>query len=596
MKSSLRTKILLSVGLIIFVVLGTSAFVNIQVLKQGYLEALVWRSEALSQGMMTNILYKQKRNPDIPVVLDSLAIDCIQLYEANKAKHVAHVAIIDPSGVIASHNDKAFWKTPVQSPGLLTALQRHAQTAVLDGSTYHTLIPIVGTNGVYLGAFDIGVPKSAIDQKIYSVLLRSGGLFGLFLILTFFAISVLVHLLVTKPIRDLVSVGKQIARGELVQTLQTSKENNISLKKKASDEIAALTVVFHDMVIYLQDMAHAATRIASGDLSQEITPRSDNDVLGTAFQRMSTYLNQMASVATAIADGDLRHEIQPNTTQDVLGQAFYNMKSLRQAISHIMTESEHIRDASKAISQISVQMTADAEQTSQRVQTVSAKSQQVNDNMHNVSTATEEMSSSIREIAHNAGDVMQVVTTAVDTATAANTTIRDLEIRSQEIGEIVKVITTITQQTNLLALNATIEAARAGESGKGFAVVAHEIKELSREIAVSADDIIHKIETMQSSTAGATEAITKVLTSIHQVQEFSQSISSAVEEQAVTTNEISRNLADASAGSDEVTQAMTDVAAVTHNTMERVLNVQHAAEELATLADQLQQLLGKFQV
>src|ERR1022692_3793657 len=125
---------------------------------------------------------------------------------------------------------------------------------------------------------------------------------------------------------------------------------------------------------------------------------------------------------------------------------------------------------------------------------------------------------------------------------------------SAEIGQVIKVITSIAQQTNLLALNATIEAARAGEAGKGFAVVANEVKELAKETAKATEDISLKIEAIQTDTKGAVDAIAEISAIINQINDLQNTIASAVEEQSATTNEIGRNIAEASKGSTEIAQ------------------------------------------
>src|SRR6266478_4203765 len=142
------------------------------------------------------------------------------------------------------------------------------------------------------------------------------------------------------------------------------------------------------------------------------------------------------------------------------------------------------------------------------------------------------MSASIKEIAKNATEAAKVATSAVKVAETTTATISKLGESSNEIGQVIKVITSIAQQTNLLALNATIEAARAGEAGKGFAVVANEVKELAKETAKATEDISRKVAAIQGDSKKSVEAIATVTTIINQINDISSTIATAVEEQS----------------------------------------------------------------
>ena len=110
----------------------------------------------------------------------------------------------------------------------------------------------------------------------------------------------------------------------------------------------------------------------------------------------------------------------------------------------------------------------------------SAASEETNGHVHGVAIAVEEMSYTVKEISKNLQEGTRITMEAVKMAESTNTTMSKLDRSSTEVGEVIKVITSIAQQTNLLALNGTIEAARAGEAGKGFAVVANEVKDLAK--------------------------------------------------------------------------------------------------------------------
>ncbi len=203
-----------------------------------------------------------------------------------------------------------------------------------------------------------------------------------------------------------------------------------------------------------------------------------------------------------------------------------------------------------------------------------------------VAAASEEVSATVRDSAENiqnsstkadetlrlsedGGEAMQETTKLASNVSGLVNTLaddmQDLLKSSTEVGDIVQVITDITEQTNLLALNAAIEAARAGEAGRGFAVVADEVRKLAEKTHKSAADITDVVSSMQSKVQMAVDNAGKALdivnlqgskvitanekfmdikASVEELNGLLMHIATAVQQQSAATSQIAVNIED----------------------------------------------------
>jgi methyl-accepting chemotaxis protein len=308
----------------------------------------------------------------------------------------------------------------------------------------------------------------------------------------------------------------------------------------------------------------------------------------------------MLTLIQGIADNNLTMNDLAITSQDEIGQAgtaLNKMKNnLHEVIQSIAGSAVQVASASEELNSTSQQITANSEETSAQADVVSKAAQAVSQNLQTVATGAEEMGASIKEIAKNATEAAKVATAAVKVAETTTATVSKLGDSSTEIGQVIKVITSIAQQTNLLALNATIEAARAGEAGKGFAVVANEVKELAKETAKATEDISRKIEAIQTDTKAAVDAIASISGVIHQINDISSTIATAVEEQNATTNEMSRNVSEAAHGSGEITSNISGVAEAAQGTTRGATDTQKASQQLVATSAELRRLVEQFKI
>ena len=316
-------------------------------------------------------------------------------------------------------------------------------------------------------------------------------------------------------------------------------------------------------------------------------------------KNLNQRLRGMLDVLGAATAGDLTQAISPDgddALSDAKQQLNNLIQNLRSSLVQVTQTSHSLGAAAGRLISVSKYMVGNAADTASQANVVSAAAEQVSTNVSIVATGAEEMRVSIREIAKSANAAAHVASNAVSVANSTNRTIAKLGESSNDIGKVVKVITSIAQQTNLLALNAAIEAARAGEAGKGFAVVANEVKELAKETAKATEEIGKKIETIQGDTKGAIAAIAEIGTIINQISDISNTIASAVEEQTATTQEISRNVSEAAKGTGEIAQNIAGVAEAAQQTTSGANETQSAAKSLSETAEQLESLISTFKL
>ncbi len=329
----------------------------------------------------------------------------------------------------------------------------------------------------------------------------------------------------------------------------------------------------------------------------------------------------------AQGEGDLTTRL-PVSTRDEIGQLAgrFNefMNKLHGMIKDITKGVETLSSSSTELSAISQQMSANAEQTSGKSNTVATAAEEMSTNMGSVSaameqtstntgmvaSAAEEMTATINEIAKNAENARTISDQAVQQTEDAGERMSELGRAAQAIGKVTETITEISEQTNLLALNATIEAARAGEAGKGFAVVANEIKELAKQTAEATLDIKKQIDDIQDSTGSTVTSIEQIGQVIDNVNEIVSTIATAVEQQSASTQEIAGNISQVSTGigevnenvaqstsvANEITQSITEVNQAAGEMANSSSQVRLSAEELSQLAEQLNEMVGRFKL
>ena len=335
------------------------------------------------------------------------------------------------------------------------------------------------------------------------------------------------------------------------------------------------------------------------------SPRDPSSALGEQRSQESMteailqegQLARILEIITLAGQGDLTQSIALDGTTVVAQIAVEFdrfLQKIRGYVGDVAGKSSALASASEEMSSTSEQLRHSSGTTKEMSNDLTISARTLAESVQTVAAGTEQMSASIREIAKNAENASRVAGDAVALATSTNETVAKLGDSSAQIGQVIKVITSIAQQTNLLALNATIEAARAGDAGKGFAVVANEVKELAKETARATEDIASRIETIQSDSLDAVSAIDGIGGIIGEINEIQGTIASAVEQQTATTNDMARNIADASVGTSEIVESLLNVAGGATENTKGASEIQEASTDLARRASELTGAVAEF--
>jgi len=256
-------------------------------------------------------------------------------------------------------------------------------------------------------------------------------------------------------------------------------------------------------------------------------------------------------------------------------------------VSEIMDFGSRMQEASESLS-------AMAEQSSVQAEAVSSSAHEASSNVVTVASASEELSASIAEITRQVREAVGISHQAVDEANKTNEIVGSLSSASEQIGEVIRVITDIAEKTNLLALNASIEAARAGDAGRGFAVVAGEVKELANQTARATEQISEQISHIQGQSTDAASAIGNISEIIERMNTINQAIAAATEEQNEATREISQSVQYASDATHRASEEIGGVSESAEETGRAAVDVLSVAGQLTDKGDELSQRVADF--
>lgn len=330
-------------------------------------------------------------------------------------------------------------------------------------------------------------------------------------------------------------------------------------------------------------ISKAGEKIAVGNLDVELN-KTVNDEFGVIideYKLIVDNIKEQSNIIEAVANGDLTVNVVPKSEEDVMGHSLQKLvtgthtalTNIHDAAFQVMTSSSEVAGASEALAQGSTEQASAIEEITASINDIAEKTRA---NAKNADSAAELMSEAIMDV--NKGN--QRMSDMVDA-------MNDINVSSESISKIIKVIDDIAFQTNILALNAAVEAARAGEAGMGFAVVAEEVRSLAAKSANAAAETAELIEDSINKVQAGTEIAAETAKALKVVHEV------------VTKSEgIVRGIADSSnyqaTAIDQIDQAIGQVSQVVQSNSSTSEECAAASMELSNQAKLMQELVSVY--
>ena len=428
--------------------------------------------------------------------------------------------------------------------------------------------------------------------------------------------------------------AKVLARDNVVPISTEMVEQTNSLSTWIKDEIMV------QKVTEVQDASKSATKMSIIlSLVAFLLAMIDGWLISTIISKPIERLSKMAN---RVAEGDLNIDKVEVKTRDeiyVLNQSFEKMtQNLHHAITAISSNTNKVTSSAEQLSVSSEQSKNAAETIALSIQEISGASDsstrqlesslgalhEVSQGVERISDSTDSMSKLSKETekqaeegSHYVEENLKQMKFIHESVNQSNQVIDSLAERSNQIGNIIDVITGIAGQTNLLALNAAIEAARAGEHGKGFAVVADEVKKLAEQSQNSTKLITELIMGMQNDTRSSVTIMKEVMENAEQgvkvseetsnkfaqILQSTRDITPKIEEITASIHQISVSVDEVSESSNKITAHAQEnaanseeVAASTEEQLASMEEINSSVLALTSMAEELEQVVRRFKV